>query len=153
MKNIKIIIIVMLSILLCGCPEKYPNGHKYITIINNSDIEIGYYELIDWKDTFFCYSNSGRFGKGTTGIKPNDSFSFFRIDRHEIQPWELYLDRGQILSIWIVKLELMAIYWNTACDTIRKYVPILHCYKLTLEDLQRINWTVIYPPEEEKDED
>lgn len=34
------------------------------------------------------------------------------------------------------------------CDSMRKYAPILHHYRLTLEDLQRMNWTVIYPPEE-----
>jgi len=44
--------------------------------------------------------------------------------------------------------EIYKKYWNEPCDTIRKYVPILHRYQLTLEDLQRMNWTVVYPPPE-----
>ncbi|MDL2231022.1 hypothetical protein LJB75_01225 [Bacteroidales bacterium OttesenSCG-928-L19] len=40
-----------------------------------------------------------------------------------------------------------SIYRNIPCDTIRKYNMVLHRYQLTLEDLQRMNWVVNYPPE------
>jgi len=39
-------------------------------------------------------------------------------------------------------------YIDEPCDTIRKYVPVLHTYQLTLEDLQQMNWMVVYPPGE-----
>ena len=72
-------------------------------------------------------------------IKSNSFFDHHTFDRHEIQPWELYLDKGQIMSIFIVDYDLYYQYWTLHCDTIKKHVPILHCYRLTLEDLQRMN--------------
>ena len=35
------------------------------------------------------------------------------------------------------------------CDTIRKYVPFLHRYLVSLEDMEQANWTIVYPPEGE----
>ena len=40
-------------------------------------------------------------------------------------------------------------YMFEPCDTIRKYVPILHRYRVSLEDMEQANWTIVYPPEGE----
>ena len=58
------------------------------------------------------------------------------------------LDSFRIYSTW---------YWTQRssmsivllCDTIQKYVPVLYRYQLKLEDLEQMNWTVVYPPEGE----
>ena len=138
-----IILLIMACISLCACPE-HEDEHRYITIINQSDKEIAYQELINWSDTsFYCSSHSISF---LFNIPANSS------RMHEVNirssSWESYLNNGQIMDIFVADAELYEEYWQQPCDTIRKYVPILHNYRLTLEDLQRMNWTVVYPPEE-----
>jgi hypothetical protein len=59
-----------------------------------------------------------------------------------------YLKKGQTISVFITDANVFYKYWQQPCDTIRKYVPILYTYRLTLEDLQRMNWMIVYPPEE-----
>lgn len=34
----------------------------------------------------------------------------------------------------------------SSIDTVHKKVPILHIYQLKQTDLEKMNWTVIYPP-------
>ena len=56
---------------------------------------------------------------------------------------------GNYLQLIIMDYDIYLQYYKEPCDTFRKYVPILHRYKATLEYLQRMNWKIIYPPEEE----
>jgi hypothetical protein len=62
--------------------------------------------------------------------------------------WEETLGKHSVFQLLITDAEIFNQYKKDTCDTIRKYVPILHHYQLTLEDLQRMNWTIVYPPEE-----
>jgi hypothetical protein len=91
-------------------------------------------------------------------VEIDSSFSFSEYSAHQILPWDYILKKVYYeLTILIVDFELYQkysdeIYYNSykePCDTFRKYVPILHCYRLTLQDLERMNWTVVYPPEED----
>jgi len=71
----------------------------------------------------------------------------FKLDNGDTySSWNSYL---KSLTVFILDGELYEEYWQQPCDTIRKYVPILHTYRLTSEDLQRMNWTVVYSPEED----
>ena len=40
-------------------------------------------------------------------------------------------------------------YWPSDEDTLRKYVPVVQRYHLTIKDLERLHWTVSYPPTED----
>jgi len=95
MKLKVITLLFLICTLLCGCPEKYPNGHKYITIINNSDIEIAFSAEIDWKYQDFCPSYHSKNGMYycLQPINKNSSFKHYAYDNHKEQPWELYLDK------------------------------------------------------------
>lgn len=143
-----ILLLIATSMLLCACPnDKYPDGHKYITIANKSDIDIGFMHL--WGDSsFFCDSSRPRGNPFVFVVPSNSLYQHYITDRNISQSWETFLDKGQIMSIPIVNSEIFYQYWTEPCDTIRKYVPVLHIYRLTLSDLQRMNWTVVYPPEE-----
>ncbi|WP_321438223.1 hypothetical protein [uncultured Bacteroides sp.] len=145
MKQFQIAILLCMMCILCACPSNEKNEHRYIKIINESNKNIAFQGIIDWKDTFFYCNNSA----GNTilfGIR-HDSLYFFKVSMRS-SGWEDYLSKGQIMDIFIVDEELYKKHWSEPCDTIRKYVPVLHRYRLKLEDLQRMNWTVVYPPKE-----
>ena len=127
------------SMLLCACPDK--KGQEFIYIKNESDKKIAFQISVNkQEETFYC-SNAGR-----TILFEVESNATFKLDNGDAYSnWDDYL---KTLKVFILDGELYDEYWQQPCDTIRKYVPILHRYQLTLEDLQRMNWTVVYPPEE-----
>ncbi len=143
-----IILLIATSMLLCACPDdKYIDGHKYITIVNKSDIDIGFMHL--WENNSFFCDSSRPGGYPFVFVVSSDSlYQHYITDGNILQSWEKYLDKGQIMTIPIVDAEIFYQYWTESCDTIRKHVPILHTYRLTLADLQQMNWTIVFPPEE-----
>jgi hypothetical protein len=140
MKQLRMtILLVAISILLCACPDK--TGQEFIYIVNKSDKTITFDFLVNKQDTTFYCSSTGR--TVLFDVKSDSTFKLNNGDAYS--SWDNYL---KSLTIFILDGELYEEYWQQPCDTIRKYVPILHTYRLTLEDLQRMNWTVVYPPEE-----
>jgi hypothetical protein len=56
---------------------------------------------------------------------------------------------GRTVILQVFNDSIEKIYFYTPCDTFRKYVPILYCYQFTIEELEKKNWTIVYPPEED----
>jgi len=145
-KLIKTIIITLFITILSSCIKSEKNN-KIITLINKSDNAVLFQPLVleiyNTDDTLFqCAGNF--FGFGISSIFE------FRCGRH--CNWKTELNNSKYLQLIYVDKDVYEQYLGEPCDTIRKYVPILHRYQLTLEDLRRMNWTVVYPPEEESDE-
>jgi len=141
MKIIKFMLLLL--ILLPSCIDnECKDGNKYIKIINNSDINIGLNENFTAATIYTCTSAPGSF------IKANSIDSIFYLANHQKLCWEDVL-KNKTITFFIVDNDLWYQYWKHPCDTIRKYVPVLYRYHLKLEDLQRMNWKVVYPPEEE----
>jgi hypothetical protein len=145
MKQFKFtILLIAASILLCACP-KDENGHRDIAFVNNSEREIACQEIFgDGESTnsdtlFHCRMSA-------IGIHANSSY-IFECDEYA-SGWEVEFKNIPYLQLLVMDAETYDKYIAEPCDTIRKYVPVLHIYRLTLSDLQRMNWTVIYPPEE-----
>ena len=133
------ILLIATSMLLYACPDRI--GQDFIYIANKSDKKIAFQVLKNKQDEIFYCSNVGR-----TILFEVESNSTFKLDDGDVYSgWDSSL---KSLTVFILDGKLYEEYWQQPCDTIRKYVPILHCYQLTLEDLQRMNWTVVYPPEE-----
>ena len=135
--------IILLSILLSSSKCSDDEGHKYIIISNQSD------KTIVWQPRFFRIGATDeqydcQYVLGGS-IHSNSSCKFDYDDRGNI--WEVGLNT-HCLQLILMDEDVYSQYYLESCDTFRKYVPILHRYQLTLEDLQRMNWTVIYPPEE-----
>ena len=64
--------------------------------------------------------------------------------------WRRELYGGRILQIHVIEDgDKILKYWPSHEDTLRKYVPAVQCYHLTIKDLERLNWTVTYPPTED----
>ena len=144
MKQLKItILLIAMSMLLCACPDK-TEGYRYITFVNKSDRGIVCQRVwsgaITNTDTlFFC-------GMGVVGIIADSQHNFECPIRDN--GWEDSFNIIPFLQFLVMDAESYDRYIEAPCDTIRKYVPILHRYQLTLEDLKRMNWTVVFPPEE-----
>lgn len=147
MKQFKVILLLIaILMLLCACPDKDENGHRQITFVNKSGEKIGYQISFDkilniHQDTvFLCNKTSDNF--------IDNDFSFILECPLEVDSWERDLRDLYYIQFSVLDRDKFSQYFLAPCDTIRKYVPILHTYRLTLEDLQRRNWTVVYPPEE-----
>jgi hypothetical protein len=147
MKQIKVtLLLIVTSILLYACPEKDENGYRYIAFANKSGEKIGYQisfsKIVNiYQDTiFYCNMTLENFIY-------NDS-SFILECPLRTGSWERELSDLNYIQFLVLDGDKFSQYRTAPCDTIRKYVPILHCYRLTLEDLQRMNWTVMYPPKQ-----
>jgi len=149
MKGIKILFLLLI-IFLPSCFGDCKDGHSSIKIVNNSDIRIGF---SDWITQDIIYNYEVDFYACMRPISANSFIDFFCLDGNRIICWENVLNKGKTIHIFFVDIELYEQYWKQPFDTLLKYVPVLHCYRLKLEDLQRMNWTVVYPPEESDDTD
>lgn len=140
MKQIRVtILLIATALLLCACPDK--PEQDFIYIVNKSDKKIEFQVLKNKQDSIFYCSNTGK-----TIFFGVESNSTFKLDNGDVYSgWDSDL---KILTVFLLDGKQYSEYWQQPCDTIRKYVPVLHTYRLTLADLQRMNWTVVYPPEE-----
>ena len=143
MKQFKTAVLLIIAcITLCACP-RIEEGHRYTIFVNKSESEI-VCQALSWgnitnADTLFqCRT-------GAVGIPANSSHNFSSLDN---SGWEADFKLIPYLQFSVMDAETYDKYITEPCDTIRKYVPILHTYRLSLSDLQRMNWTVVYPPEE-----
>jgi hypothetical protein len=142
MKTTKILILTFFAAISMAARCTNDNIQEYIKIINKSNKDISYRAFTNYKDTINFCSDIGSNNLIIAVRVPSDSFALFKED----DGWEYYL-KGKILHIDILDRYSYLQYFLEPCDTIRKYVPVLHQYLLTLEDLERMNWTVVYPPE------
>ena len=147
MKQIKITIaLIAACVLLYSCWYR-EDGHKYITFVNKSSSDLRCQEiwqgLITPEDTIYQCQNI------PFHISADSLYYIQNAGYHG--GWETDFKTISYLQLLIMDETIYLHYvnkFNFNCDSIRKYVPILHCYQLKLEDLQRMNWTVVYPPEE-----
>ena len=145
MKQFKtVILLIIASTVLCAC-LKLDDECSYITVVNKSEKRIDFQPHLltanlAHEDTLVQCS------KSIFGVRPD---TLRRLSAGTHSDWGKEMKGYSYLQILIIDSEIYDRYLSAPCDTIRKYVPILHRYQLTLEDLQRMNWTVVYPPEEE----
>jgi len=142
MKLLKITtLLIVVAMLLYACPKLESQD---ITVVNKSEKRIDFQPYFlttnpTHEDTLF------QCGKLVFGVQAD---TLRRLPAGTHSDWKNEMKGYSFLQILIMDAEVYDMYITAPCDTIRKYVPVLHRYQLTLEDLQRMNWTVVYPPEE-----
>lgn len=83
---------------------------------------------------------------GTVEILSDSSYN--SLTSYVTGGWERVFNGLPYIQFTIMDFETLWKYHLDPCDTIRKYVPILQIYHFTLKDLNLLNWTVTYPPNE-----
>lgn len=142
MKNIKLIILLIVTFVpLCACPTLHDESSDII-VLNNSERQIGFqpYLLtasISDQDTLL------RCGGSVFRIRPD---TLYRLSAGVNTDWGIEMQRYLYLQILIIDSENYDKHIGDPCDTIHKYVPVLQRYQITLENLQKLNWTITYPP-------
>lgn len=143
MKQVKTIALLMCtSILLCACPKE--SGHHYITLSNMSGKRIACQAL--WSGSITNADTLLQCRIGAVGIDANSSYKYSSLSADG--GWKSDFEVIPYLQLLILDGDIYDKYLATPCDTIRKYVPILYRYQFKLEDLERMNWTIVYPPKE-----
>ena len=154
MKHLRVIMLMCVtSMMLCAC-HKYKGGPPYITLANFSDIDISIqtsYPENKQEDSMILCHYGLRYGVEDLKADSLTRFFYWGWDDcyRNAAGWYDYFETSKYIQYLIMDRDTFWKYHSEPCDTIRKYVPVLHVYRLTLEDLERMNWTVVYPPEEE----
>ena len=141
MKIIKILALCLLSCLLWACPER---SEAYITLVNKSDQNIVYQEYRDFGHTF-----SDALFQCSVGAVEIQKRTSVVIESLDYAGWKADFNYTPCIQFLIMDGQTYSRYMFEPCDTIRKYVPILHRYRVSLEDMEQANWTIVYPPEGE----
>ena len=124
--------------LLSSCVRHY-DGHMNFVLVNKSGRTIG------CQDRGFLHSESSDtlIQWGMRFAKPDSSLAYGLT----WNSWEVEFDGCSYYQLLIVDGDAYEkVYKNEPLDSIRKKVPVLHVYQLTQSDLEKMNWTVIYPP-------
>lgn len=141
MRITRILALCLLSCILSACPEQ---SEKYIKLVNKSERDIVYQEYRDRNltiaDTLFLCS------VGAVGVSKGSSSLIESLD---YAGWKADFNYTPCIQFLIMDEQTYSRYMFEPCDTIRKYVPILHRYRVSLEDMEQANWTIVYPPEGE----
>ena len=121
---------LFLLLLSSTCNEK--DMHKDLTIKNNTSDSICTLYTEIYPDTILDCRVVG------IGIGAHQEYQFVLRNG-----WPNKFDRiGGVLQIFIIDSK---IWKNEPCDSIKKYHRILKRYQLTLDDVEKMNWTITYP--------
>lgn len=131
-KKLYIPLLLCFTFFVSNC-ENEDNNHLYITLKNNSDYDI-----------YLCnlFTNSGKCNLSKGGIIKKNSSLEYSPYNGEI---ESRLRDGKALEFYLVDpthYNEHNIFYD--CDSITIKNNILMHYKLTLDDLKRLNWEVVY---------
>lgn len=146
MKNtgkITIILMVLSFVFMANtCNKEDENHHKTIEVVNNSEKAIYAYFDVAYPDTL-----------ALSGVPSSSEPSIYKVEPHKRNKtalwqntfWEvIFRDGRRILSdtlmVFIMDAELLE------SNTTHVNNTIIQRYDLSLQDLQRINWTLTYPP-------
>lgn len=122
-------IFVFLFFISSKCQED--NYHLDLTIKNNSSSTISVSPSFTYPDTAI--------------ICPLGHYEILSGEEHKDHQrygWEPSIGKLKYFQIFIIDPNIIN---SSPCDSIRKYNKILKRYQLNIDDLNRLNWTVIYP--------
>jgi hypothetical protein len=146
MENIgkTMIVLMILSFVFMAntCNKEDEIHHKTIGIINNSEKAIYTYFNFAYPDTL-----------ALTGVPSSSEPSIYKVEPQKKNTtalwqrifWEIIFKDGRripsdTLMIFIMDAELLESKSTPINNT------IIQRYDLSLQDLQRVNWTLTYPP-------
>ena len=142
MKITQILALCLLACLLSACLKE---SEKYIKLINKSERDVVFQAD---NDNYFAYHDISYICQGLIfTIRKDSSYLYQSVDD---TGWEADFNLSPYMTFMFMDEENYLQYQGKPCDTIRKYVPILHHYRVSLADMEQANWTIVYPPEEKE---
>lgn len=139
MRKMKHILLVIAVLALCMSCIAYDDTHETIAIVNLSDKPIG---CQMYRGNDVASVNAVYYGNRETFVVPSDSLVKFEAQRGK---WEKDIRTIPYIRFIIMDGDSLLKYKDSPVDVVRKNVPILHVYQLKQDDLEKINWTIIYP--------
>ena len=126
--------------VLIGCHNK---NNQILTIKNNSDQNLLYVSSFLYPDTTLkcCPPERGTDEYYRWLIKANSKL----VNENCYKDFFITYDT---MDIFLFNVDTL---YTVPWDTINKNYMILIRYDLSLEDLERLNWTVTYPPTKDMD--
>jgi hypothetical protein len=136
----KVLIIILFLPLFFGSQCHKDECHENILFINNSNIPLYILGDSNYPDTL-SFSSCGGFIKD---LKVNaQSSSNYPLERRSCYESLFgYEIKSNILMVYVFNADTVD---NNSWSYIIDNYKVLYRYELTLEDLQRMNWTVTYP--------
>jgi hypothetical protein len=130
----KMNILIILSILLCGASCEKLVDHVYsIKVRNNTNDTLLFYESYNYPDSSIVQNKPI-----LTRIYPKD---YSHLDSKK--DWdEILVPPKDTISIFILNKDTVDRY---SWDKIRNDYNVLKRYDLSLDDLKNLNWTITYP--------
>ncbi|MDR0873257.1 MAG: hypothetical protein LBN27_07320 [Prevotellaceae bacterium] len=141
------VLLIFASIITISCDPMYFKDGRHSTIIlkNNSEKDVYVYRYGNYPDTTIneSYPTSYKFRIVNAGTS------------NQVRPcplgdwWEKVfdLDNLQCISIFILNATFIEPHMNDENFTVNETMA-LQRYDLTLEDLNGLDWTISYPPDE-----
>jgi hypothetical protein len=136
MKNI--IYIIIITAIFNSCIKLDGTDYR-LKIKNNTSKYLYYNDQNGYPDTTIEEFNNISL-KDSYLIDPN---SERRIPTQV--PWERIFEKNLKSDTLMIFIYDAAVIENTTWDTVKAKYMILKRYDLSLEDLQRMNWTITYP--------
>lgn len=141
MKKFKILFLtISFSLLLYGCPPNDDDGHQFINIVNKSDAKIKVQMIhsskITYADTLWVC------GIAPLTIEPSKE----RMFEPGNAIWEYDFKYIPFIQFLIFDAEVYDNIrdYNVPCNKVNYTIPVKHYYQLKLEDLERMNWQLVY---------
>lgn len=138
MTHFKNILLVITLFALCVSCIAYDDAHESIAIVNLSGKPIGC-QMYRGKDV--ASTDAVYYGNRETYVVPTDSLVMFKAAKGK---WEEDIRLIPYVRFIIMDGDSLLKYKDSPVDVVRKNVPILNVYKLKQDDLEKINWTIIY---------
>jgi hypothetical protein len=139
MKYFKILLIALLhSILVSSSCKKESSYYDYrLKVVNNSKdmIYADFYQ--SYPDT--TLSSNSHFDGEILKARPNDTITLIRGGS-----WEnaFSSDITEKLMVYVFDAEIIE---DTPWDTVKANYMVLKRYDLSLQELEKMNWTISYP--------
>lgn len=130
-------------ILIAGCPEPYENPDRFINLVNKSNdtvVYFGDFTVDNVVDTVF-YNGKPVIGKNSIinyTLYPGDSI----IEDHYLDVLTNHFKNDKLFFYFIDKKVVDTRTWKEISD---KYMVLKRVAINSVEELDSINWTIIYP--------
>lgn len=143
-KYFRLIFLSIAVLLLFYSCEPEEEGHQFITIVNKSGAKITVQTVHSSKITHADTLWSCRLPD--IPIETNSSRMFESANADRDKSWEddfKYIPFIQFLIFDADVYDSMRDY-DIPCEDVNYTIPVKHYYQLKLEDLERMNWQVVY---------